>query len=146
MRLWTLHPQYLDRQGLTALWREGLLAQAVLHERTRGYRQHPQLIRFRAAPDPCAAVAAYLREVAAEAARRGYRFESAKILCDRPVAPLVEHRGQLQYEWEHLLRKLALRDPPRHASHRQIAQPLAHPLFLLVAGDVRDWERPRSSP
>jgi len=25
MRLWTLHPKYLDARGLVALWREGLL-------------------------------------------------------------------------------------------------------------------------
>ncbi|MEN6399799.1 MAG: pyrimidine dimer DNA glycosylase/endonuclease V, partial [Rectinema sp.] len=29
MRLWTLHPQYLDQKGLTAAWREGLLAKKV---------------------------------------------------------------------------------------------------------------------
>ncbi len=30
MRLWTLHPKYLDPRGLVALWREALFAQAVL--------------------------------------------------------------------------------------------------------------------
>ncbi|HEU5178767.1 MAG TPA: pyrimidine dimer DNA glycosylase/endonuclease V, partial [Burkholderiales bacterium] len=30
MRLWSLHPKYLDARGLVALWREALLAQAVL--------------------------------------------------------------------------------------------------------------------
>lgn len=43
MRLWSLHPQYLDAKGLVALWREGLLAQAVLAGQTRGYKRHPQL-------------------------------------------------------------------------------------------------------
>ena len=51
MRIWSLHPQYLDRQGLTAAWREGLLAQKVLTGTTKGYRNHPQLRRFRAAGD-----------------------------------------------------------------------------------------------
>lgn len=46
MRLWTLHPEYLDRQGLVALWREAPLAKAVLEGKTRGYRRHPQLERF----------------------------------------------------------------------------------------------------
>ena len=76
MRIWSLHPRYLDRQGLTACWREGLLAQAVLAGRTRGYRQHSQLERFRAQPDPVAAVGAYLEAVAREAADRGYRLTS----------------------------------------------------------------------
>jgi hypothetical protein len=30
MRLWSLHPEYLDANGLVALWREALLAQAFL--------------------------------------------------------------------------------------------------------------------
>jgi len=30
MRLWSIHPKYLDRQGLLAVWRESLLAQSVL--------------------------------------------------------------------------------------------------------------------
>jgi hypothetical protein len=63
MRLWTLHPKYLDAQGLVALWREGLLAQKVLRGRTRGYRHHPQLARFRAQADPVASIARYLRAV-----------------------------------------------------------------------------------
>ena len=38
MRLWSLHPRYLDRQGLTALWREGLLARAVHALKARAAR------------------------------------------------------------------------------------------------------------
>ncbi|OAD21125.1 DNA-(apurinic or apyrimidinic site) lyase / pyrimidine dimer DNA glycosylase, partial [Candidatus Thiomargarita nelsonii] len=38
MRLWSLHPKYLDPKGLVALWRETLLAQKVLLGETRGYR------------------------------------------------------------------------------------------------------------
>lgn len=68
MRLWTLHPKYLDRQGLLALWREGLLAQAVLAGKTKGYRNHPQLIRFKSARDPLAAIGCYLTIVHREAA------------------------------------------------------------------------------
>nr|WP_243687290.1 pyrimidine dimer DNA glycosylase/endonuclease V [Methanobacterium formicicum] len=47
MRLWSLHPKYLDVKGLVALWREGLLARAVLKGKTKGYTNHPQLIRFK---------------------------------------------------------------------------------------------------
>ena len=76
MRLWTLHPKYLDRQGLLGLWREGLLAQAVLQGKTKGYRHHPQLARFQMHPDPVQAIAHYLREVHEEATRRGYNFDA----------------------------------------------------------------------
>jgi hypothetical protein len=78
VRLWTVHPKYLDARGLVAVWREGLLARAVLRDRTLGYRHHPQLARFRARPDPVACLNAYLRVIYAEALGRGYRFDAAK--------------------------------------------------------------------
>lgn len=65
VRIWSLHPAQLDRQGLLACWRETLLAQAVLLGRTRGYTRHPQLERFRALPDPVGAVGRYLVDLAA---------------------------------------------------------------------------------
>lgn len=65
MRIWSLHPCLLDRRALVACWRETLLAQKVLRGLTRGYTNHPQLIRFRAHPQPLEAVAAYLSRLAA---------------------------------------------------------------------------------
>jgi hypothetical protein len=141
MRLWTLHPRYLDPRGLVALWREALLAQQVLLGRTRGYRAHPQLTRFRARPDPAAAIAAYLEGVLVEAAARGYRFDAAKIGASGAVQKIAETEGQLRYEWEHLRAKLAARDPARHALLLRVRSPEPHPLFTIVPGPVRDWER-----
>lgn len=140
MRLWTLHPRYLDPRGLVALWREGLLAQAVLRGQTRGYGHHPQLHRFRAAPQPVAAIAAYLDAVAAEAGRRGYRFDGAKIAPHEPVAPLVATSGQLDYEWAHLRAKLLLRAPALLAQAAAVTAPEPHPLFRLEPGPVAPWE------
>lgn len=142
MRLWTVHPRHLDGVGLVALWREALLAQAVLLGRTRGYTRHPQLERFRAAADPVSSVAGYLRVVAEEAASRGYAFNAALVVAsDDPVRPIDETSGQLHYEWEHLGRKLQRRSPAWYREHVEGARPTAHPLFRIVAGGVRDWER-----
>ncbi len=141
MRLWTLHPKYLDAKGLVALWREALLAQAVLKGETRGYRHHPQLQRFRAQVDPVAAIATYLAAVQAQAQARGYRFDETKIDRRRMRGRLTETRGQLDYEWRHLRRKLAARSPEWLAQWRHEADVEAHPLFRPVAGAVRDWER-----
>lgn len=140
MRLWSLHPQYLDAKGLVALWREGLLAQAVLLGRTRGYRHHPQLARFLATPAPAKHIAAYLRQVHAEASRRGYRFDAAKIGSGGRVAPLRVTRGQLEFEWRHLGRKLKSRAPSVRAQLAAVRRPRPHPLFRVVAGGVADWE------
>ncbi|GAB3280842.1 pyrimidine dimer DNA glycosylase [Microbacterium sp. MEC084] len=142
MRLWSLHPRLLDRQGLTACWREALLAQAVLLGRTRGYTAHPQLERFRATADPVAAIGAYLDGVRDEAARRGYRFDASRIarVPDGPVERIAVTSGQLELEWRHLIAKLAVRSPDAHA--RALADaPDPHPLFFVVPGDVAPWER-----
>ena len=140
MRLWSLHPKYLDARGLTALWREALLAQQVLRGRTRGYRQHPQLERFRATRDPVGAIGAYLRIIADEAARRGYRFETKRIHAPTARVRLTVTHGQLRYELIHLKRKLWHRNRAAHAHCRQSPRPAPHPLFRVRRGPVASWE------
>lgn len=143
MRLWSFHPRYLDARGLIALWREALLAQAVLRGRTRGYRRHPQLERFRAHPAPRSAISAYLDAVWWEAEARGYRFDRSKVGPVRSVAPLLVTHGQLTYEWAHLLRKLSARSPACYRDRRTIALPDCHPMFRSAPGPIAGWERLR---
>jgi hypothetical protein len=141
MRLWSLHPKYLDQKGLTAVWREGLLAQKVLRGKTRGYRNHPQLIRFRECGAPVAAIGDYLRAVQAEAARRGYSFDRGKIRSARKVARIAVARGQMAFEWKHLLAKLKTRDPAKYRELRLVNRPAPHPLFRITRGGLEAWER-----
>jgi len=141
MRLWSLHPKYLDPQGLVALWREALLARAVLRGETKGYRHHPQLARFASHPSPRSAINAYLRVVYEEAVERGYDFDRGKIGPSRSVARIVVPRGQVLYEWQHLLGKLSTRSPTIHARWREIEKPANHPLFRVRPGPVAEWER-----
>ncbi|HEY9365492.1 MAG TPA: pyrimidine dimer DNA glycosylase/endonuclease V [Agromyces sp.] len=142
MRIWSLHPRYLDRQGLTACWRETLLAQAVLEGATRGYTRHPQLERFRAAPDPLGAIGDHLAGIAEEATARGFRFDGSKVhRRSEPRVQLEVTTGQLALEWEHLLRKLSVRSPELAAQWAGIELPDAHPLFTVVDGPVASWER-----
>lgn len=123
-----------------ALWREGLLAQAVLAGKTRGYRRHPQLERFRQSRAPRASIATYLRIVQAEAARRGYHFDAARVGRARPQIRLQVTRGQLEYEWAHLKRKLRKRSPAFHSRLTGVKRPRPHPLFRVVPGGVAGWE------
>ena len=141
MRLWTLHPQYLDARGLVALWREALLAQKVLRGATKGYRHHPQLDRFRASRSPRAAIACYLAGILQEARRRGYAFDASKVPRARLRRVLDATEGQLLYEWRHLKRKLRRRDPACYKEWRSVKVPLPHPLFRIVTGGVQEWER-----
>ena len=141
MRLWSLHPKYLDPKGLVALWREALLAQAVLGGETKGYRNHPQLQRFRAQSSPRACIAEYLRVVHVESLDRGYRFDESKIVHRDTSVRIDVTRGQLDFEWHHLLAKLEVRAPARREECLQAGAPSPHPLFRVVPGAIEEWER-----
>jgi Pyrimidine dimer DNA glycosylase len=144
VRLWSLHPRYLDPQGLVALWREALLARAVLRGMTRGYRHHPQLARFQAHAMPRIAICAYLGAVHDEASRRGYAFNATKAGARRPADPIAVTRGQLEYEWDHLLRKLSLRHAPTYRQWRSVQRPDAHPLLRPRRGAIEPWEKKKA--
>ena len=168
MRIWSLHPSLLDRRALVACWRETLLAQKVLRGLTRGYTNHPQLIRFRAHPQPLEAVAAYLSGLADEADTRGYSFNRALIgageegagensagknsagKAENPYASVVRipvPLGQLEYELAFLRHKVAGRDPEwEHQLRERLATlgelaACAHPLFELIPGAIEPWEK-----
>lgn len=141
MRLWSLHPKHLDPQGLVALWREAILAQAVLRGETRGYRNHPQLGRFKNNSAPLAAISLYLKAVHAEAELRGYAFDKSKIRPARKPVTLIVTSGQIAYEWLHLLAKLKERNPVLYRKWLSTEVPEAHPMFKVKAGEVEPWER-----
>lgn len=141
MRLWSLHPQYLDTRGLTALWREGLLAQAVLTGKTRGYVHHPQLNRFREVTSPQDLIATYLRIVHDEATKRGYHFDRSKLPeVAGATQTIAVAEGQLSYEWDHLKNKLQVRAPDLLLRFKSVTQPEPHPLFHVIPGPIADWE------
>lgn len=144
MRLWSLHPKYLDAKGLVALWREALLAKAVLRGETRGYTHHPQLARFRGHATPSSAINTYLAAIQDEAMARGYNFNRDKVGPVRAVQNIAVTTGQLAYEWHHLQNKLAVRSPAVHAHWSEVATPACHPLFRCKPGRVASWERASS--
>ncbi len=141
MRLWSLHPKYLDPQGLVALWREALLANAVLRGETRGYRSHPQLERFKNHTAPLAAMSEYLQAVYAEALARGYAFNKNKIQPAAETATLVVTSGQMDYEWVHLMGKLKVRSNRLYQQWQETTTPQPHPMFEVRVGEVEPWER-----
>jgi hypothetical protein len=140
MRLWSIHPAYLDAKGLIALWREGLLAQSVLLGNTKGYKHHPQLIRFKNTINPVGAIAAYLRFVVDEADNRAYHFDRSKIVNKRYSGRISVNTGQITYEFSHLMGKLKTRAPELYSRLRKSKRIKVHPLFDEVHGGVEDWE------
>jgi hypothetical protein len=141
MRIWSVHPKYLDAKGLVALWREALLARSVLENKTTGYRNHPQLNRFRTFKYPVDAINSYLDAVYNEAQARNYNFDKKKtgIFKHNPLIPV--NTGQVNYEFDHLMKKLNIRDHQRYLSLRDIKEPDLHPLFTKSEGGIEIWEK-----
>ena len=141
MRLWSLHPSLLDSAGLVALWRETLLAQKVLQGKTKGYKSHPQLDRFKDCADPVSAIALYLQGIHEESLRRGYSFDKSKIGPAKKKMKITVTEGQTEYELKHLRRKLRIRDPQKLKEVRGLAEIPLHPLFRRVPGGIAPWEK-----
>jgi hypothetical protein len=141
MRLWSIHPVYLDSKGLVALWREGLLALAVLKGNTKGYKNHPQLKRFLKTVNPVQTINRYLWYIYYEATTRGYNFNSNKLNTIKKCAPIKVTDGQLRYEIDHLKKKLKRRDSKKYDVIKNIIVPRPHPLFVKVKGKVEEWEK-----
>jgi len=140
MRLWSLHPEYLDTKGLLALWREALLAKHVLEGKTKGYKNHPQLIRFKNSSDPVSAINYYLTIVAEEADRRGYRFDKTKIVLPTQAVEIKVTSGQVEYERAHLSRKLGIRAPQLQIKVDNTSVMRLHPIFTITEGPIAHWE------
>lgn len=144
MRIWSIHPKYLDSKGLVALWRETLLAKKVLEGRTKGYQNHPQLIRFRESEYPVQRLDQYLLSIWDEASKRGYHFDKEKINMNFRPGKIPVTDGQMAYETKHLLNKLKARDPEKflQLSQKESLQP--HPLFKIIHGAIEMWEKTKN--
>ena len=140
MRIWSLHPKYLDAKGLVALWRETLLAKKVLENKTRGYKNHPQLTRFRNAKNPLSAINRYLLFIYREAESRNYTFNKNKIGRILYAHKLLVTKGQMEYEITHLRKKLKARDRKKFIEVSAEKKFIAHPLFRVKQGNVEEWE------
>jgi hypothetical protein len=141
MRIWSLHPKYLDAKGLVALWRETLLAKNVLEGKTKGYKNHPQLNRFKTAKDPINAINFYLKAVWLEAAARNYSFNKNKFVEINDIGKINVTKGQLNFERTHLLKKLEIRDLIKYNSIIGLVNYEPHPLFNLIDGKIEPWEK-----
>ncbi len=140
MRLWSIHPKYLDRAGLIALWRESLLAQKVLKGQTKGYKNHPQLNRFKNNPKPQKAIGEYLFTIWKEANKRGYKFNKSKIKKTGNINKLVVTYGQLEFEFNLLLQKCRERDLQKCQELQAVdlKEIDANPIFRIIKGKAEE--------
>lgn len=141
MRLWSLHTSYLDSKGIVALWREALLAKSVLEEKTKGYRNHPQLTHFKNTGDPLSAINSYLLSIWNESLKRSYKFDESKIGKISFMPELTVSTGQLKFELEHLKKKLFVRNKKMFNKIHSLINPKPNPLFRVIKGGIEEWEK-----
>jgi len=140
MRIWSIHPKYLDTKGLVALWRETLLAKHVLEGKTKGYTNHPQLLRFKNAENPINCIHFYLKHVWIEANQRAYQFDKSKFDENVNACCIIVTTGQVEYERQHLLNKLKIRDPLKYRLLEKSINTEIHPIFEQINGEIEKWE------
>lgn len=143
MRLWSIHPKYLDNKGLVAVWRESLLAKKVLEGKTKGYKNHPQLKRFKDSNSPILLINQYLLFIFNESQNRGYKFDKTKIniLASLKGLKITVTKRQIEYEYHHLLQKLTVRDPKKFEQIKTTEKIDPNPLFEIIEGEIEDWEK-----
>jgi|SRR5688572_647899 len=114
-----------------------------MNGKTKGYNHHPQLDRFKLHATPTLAVNVYLLGIHREAEKRGFVFDSGKIgRVEDEVDQIPVSTGQVEYEWDHLMAKLAARSPAAYEKLYSLRSPECHPMFYLCSGGIEDWERP----
>ena len=142
MRIWSIHPKYLDWMGLGAQWREALLAQKVLLGETKGWRNHPQMNRFRDHPEPLKAIGFYLVEIYYESQRRDYNYNYSKVLDPTDsIEKIPINQGQIEYEYKILMERLETRSPKKHKENLKTGTLIPHPLFTTRMGPPESWEK-----
>ncbi len=141
MRLWSIHSKYLDSKGLVANWREGLLAKKVLQNRTKGYKQHPQLLRFKRHKNTITLINTYLYYIYLESLKRGYKFDLDKVGETNIKLKIHVNDKQIEYEFKHLMEKLKARDFKKYEELTKCSKIETNPLFLVKKGGVEEWER-----
>ncbi len=141
MRLWSIHPKYLDVKGLGGLWREALLARKIFLGEASAYKNHPQLNRFKEVSGPLSAINAYLLYIYKESCSRGYCFDRKRFTGPFRKAKISITKGQILHEISHLKKKLKLRSKEKYHQLLKVKKIEPHPLFRIVHGKRADWEK-----
>lgn len=141
MRIWTIHPKYLDGIGLVSAWREGIGARNIIAENKIGYSRHPQLDRFRSKSVDF--LNAYLYFLNEEAEKRGYKFDKSKIASFSLKGDRIPvNKGQVEYEFKLLQHKLSVRNKEVYAVNKKVRNIQVIPIYrILPSSKIEDWER-----
>lgn len=152
MRVWSIHPKYCDTPRLNGMWREGLLAKAVIEGTTPkgGYRKHSQAERLKVHPDPVKLINHILYEVWKVAQERGFKYDIKKLnkrIVDEPLSTKLEvTRGQIEYEFNFMQHKIGAVDTRYKINTEEVRKNgiEVNPCFKIVPGDIMDFEKEKN--
>ena len=141
MRLWSVNLEYVDTIGLVTLWRESLLAKNVLSNKTVGYKNHPQLIRFKNTNSPLLYINTYLFYIYEESLKRNHKFDKSKIDEYELSLKINANDKQLKYEFDHLQRKLKNRSVTKYKQNLKVKKIEPNKMFTEIKGNIEEWEK-----
>jgi len=141
MRLWSIHPKYLDVKGLSGLWREALLARKILKKQTKAYKNHPQMNRFKELKRPLPAIDTYLKHIYDESCDRGYCFNRKKFGNRFRKSKINVKKGQIDYEFKILKKRLKIRAKDKYKELLKVKKIESNPLFRIIKGKIESWEK-----
>lgn len=148
MRIWSFHPKYLDKQGLSRAINEGIAGNKALRKTGEGYppswEKHSQLERFKTTAIPGIYSQLYLDRLFMIKYNSWMLETNQEPFFDdieNPYPKLKVTIGQLKYEWQRYLKKISKRSPKLYEELKSIELPEPHPLFNIIDGDVESWEK-----
>lgn len=119
------------------------MALKVLEGNTHGYKNHPQLIRFKKCSNATKAINTYLWYLLDESLLRGYLFNKEKINIDNEKyeEKIIVTKGQVEYEMKLLLHKLEKRDVNVYKEVIKIQEIEVNSIFRIIEGGIAEWEK-----
>lgn len=149
MRLWSIHPKYLDSKRLVTQWREALLCRAILDGKTKGYKEHPHFLRVKSHSQPYYFINSFLYVIWEEGKQRKFQFDKSKLMenlvqkYEEPLQLMEVTEGQVQYEFDFLQKKFG----EFHIQYIKNLQNFndfgieVNPCFIKIFGDIMNFEK-----
>lgn len=141
MRIWSIHPSYLDSAGINGCWRESLLAQKILNGHNFSYKNHSQMKRFYSDRESLLAIGTYLYYIYLESVKRNYNYDFNKILYFNNNYKMQVTENQLLYEFNLLQWKLKKRNYKKYLENKNIKEIFPNNIFDVKEGQIESWEK-----
>jgi len=134
VRLWTIHPRYLDDEALREAWRDGLNLRRALKIGSKAAEPCPDAAPWIAeSRQPVRALDLYLHAIHGEARRRGRSFDASKLGPVDTKTKIPIPSSWVSADWRDLRAIVAKRSPGFFPRIESVQRPHCHPAFRRVS-------------